>query len=53
MRLFLQRRHIDVAGVHDRGGVLVIEKGEQQVLKGCELVLSFIGEGDRAVKGFF
>jgi hypothetical protein len=48
-----QRRHIDVAGAHDRGGVGVVEQGQQQVLQRREFVLSLIGVGHRAVDRFF
>jgi hypothetical protein len=49
----LQRAHVDVAGVHHRRGVLVVDQGEQQVLGRGVFVLSIVGELNRPMKRIF
>ena len=42
---------IDVAGAHDRGGILVVEQREQQMLERGIFVVTLIGERQGAVEG--
>jgi hypothetical protein len=49
----LERAHIDVAGVHHRRGIMVLDQGEQQVLRGGVFMLSLVCEGDRPMKSLF
>jgi hypothetical protein len=45
--------HIDGAGAHDGRGVAVIQKGQQQVLERCVLVVALVGVLEGAVQGSF
>jgi hypothetical protein len=49
----LQFVEVDIAGTHDRGGVIVVDQGQQQVLERCEFVVSFVGDRQRLVQRFF
>jgi len=42
---------IDVAGAHDRGGVLIIEQGEQQVLERRIFMVTLVGQRQGAMEG--
>ena len=42
---------VDVAGAHDRGGVLVVEQREQEMLEGCVFLVALVGERQRPVQG--
>ena len=44
---------VDVAGAHDRTGVLVVAKREQQVLQRGIFVLALVGGCERAMQALF
>jgi hypothetical protein len=44
---------IDVAGPHDRGGILIVDESEEKVLKGGVFVAAFAGQRQSAVEGLF
>ena len=44
---------IDVAGAHDRGGVLVVDQRQQEVLERRVFVVTLVGERQRAVQRLF
>ena len=48
-----QHVEIDIAGLHHRGGVLVVDQRQQQMLERRIFVAAFIGEGQRAMEGLF
>ena len=41
---------IDVAGAHDRGGVLVVDQREQQMLERRVFLVALVGERQRLVE---
>ena len=47
------RIQIDIAGPHDGSRVLIVQKGQKQVLQRRVFLLAFIGECQSLVKGFF
>ena len=44
---------IDVAGAHDRGGVLVVDQGQQKMFERGVFVVALVGERQGAVEGLF
>ncbi len=44
---------IDVAGAHDRGGVLVVDQRQQEMLERRVFVMALVGERQRAVERLF
>jgi len=42
--------HVDITGAHDGGPVLIIDQGEQEMLKGRVFVVSLVGERQGAVQ---
>jgi len=42
---------VDIAGPHHRGGVLVVDQRQQEVLECRVFVMPFIGEGQGPVEG--
>ena len=48
-----QHVEIDIAGAHDRGRVLVVDQGQQQMFERGVFVVPLIGERERPVKRFF
>ena len=44
---------IDAAGSHHRGGVLVVDQRQQQVLERRILVMPLVRDGQRAMQGLF
>ena len=42
---------IDVARPHDRGGVLIVDQRQQQVLEGRIFMVSLVGQRQRAMQG--
>ncbi|MGT2487719.1 hypothetical protein ACU4GA_20985 [Methylobacterium oryzae CBMB20] len=49
----LERLDLDVAGAHDRGRVLVIHQGEQEMFQRRVFVPALPGERQGAVEGLF
>ena len=41
---------IDIAGTHHRGGVLIVDQRQQQMLEGRVFMVPLIGEGERPVE---
>ena len=50
---FAQDNQIDRAGLHDAGGIGLINQREQKVLKRGEFMFAGVGKGQRAVDGLF
>ncbi len=48
-----QHVEIDVAGAHDRGRVLVVDEGEEQVLERGVFVAALVGKREGPVEGLF
>ena len=48
-----QRLEIDVAGPHHRGGVLIVDQRQQQMLERRVFVVPLVGERERAVQRLF
>ena len=46
----LELLHINVAGAHHGGGILIVDQGEQQVLQRRVFVVPLVGERERPVK---
>ncbi len=44
---------IDVARAHDGGGVLILEQGQQQVLKRCVFLMTLACQRQRLMQGLF
>ena len=44
---------IDIAGAHHRGGVLIVDQREQQMLERGVFVMALVGERQRAVERLF
>ncbi len=49
----LERVDLDVAGAHDRGGILVVHEGEQEMLQRRVFVAALSGERQGAVESLF
>ncbi len=48
-----QRVDLDVAGPHDRGRVLVVDQGQEEMFERRVFVAAFAGQGERPVEGLF
>ena len=44
---------IDVAGAHDRGGILIVDQRQQQVLERRVFVVALVGQRERAMQRLF
>ena len=44
---------VDIAGAHHRGGVLIVDQRQQQMLQRRVFVVPLIGEGERPVERLF
>ena len=48
-----QHVEIDVAGAHHRGGVLVVDQRQQQMLERRVFLVALVGERQRLMQGLF
>ncbi len=49
----LERVDLDVAGTHDRGRILIVHEGEQEMLQRRVFVPAFSGQRQGAVESLF
>ena len=52
-QIALQRLEIDVAGPHHRGGVLIVDQGEEEVFESGVFVPPLAGERQGAMESLF